>query len=198
MNTDLESLFKYAVTEEFDFLVKDYGYSVFQDNPWRYSYIRGSIKLVMEFDGASFGCWIEREDLDLADTYRAIGVEVISKCLGYQASNEVRFRPRDEILLNKVKTNSILIKKYCLNFIKGDFSKWDIVIECLKNQDKTQKEKNEAETLGYHLRDIRQMANFAWMNKDFKQVIYYYKSIENSLSKLEKKRLEYAEKQINN
>lgn len=192
----LESFFKEIVTTEFSFLVKDYGYSFFQEKPWRLFYQKTPLKIVLEFDGKSFGCWLEREDLSKANNYRAISIEVISKCLGYRVMENMFFRSREDMLLDEAKKNAVLLQTYCLDLIKGDFSKWDLVIECLKKEDKLQEEKEKAEALEYQLENIRQMADSAWKNKDYKELIRHYKSIENSLSKLERKRLEYAEAQI--
>lgn len=135
MNTDLDFIFKESVTREFHFLVTGYSYNLVQDSPWYLYYQKGPVKIVTEFDGRSFGCWIERENLTKSLEYAAISVKVISKCFGYIASNENLYRSKVELILDEVKTNSTLIRRYCLDFVRGDFSKWNIVVDCIKGED---------------------------------------------------------------
>jgi hypothetical protein len=135
MNTNLVLIFKQSVSSEFSFLTRDYGYNLSQENPWRYFFQKDSVKIVMEFDGKSLGCWVERGDLSKSYKYHSISVNLISTCFGYKDPKEILFRPKEEMLISGCKLYSALLRRYCLDFVRGDFSKWENVVEILNSKD---------------------------------------------------------------
>ncbi len=84
-----------------------------------------------------------------------------------------------------VKTIAELLRKYGGGVLVGDLAEYQRIGEFVR-------QKSEAFTKEVVQSPIRNAAEDAWQERDFAKVIDLYKQIEADLTKIERKRLEYA------
>ncbi|KAF0111921.1 MAG: hypothetical protein FD147_435 [Chloroflexi bacterium] len=199
MDNDLEQLFCEMVPVRYDFLIKEFGFSFYQDHTWRFRAESPNCRIVMEYEKNHSACWIERIDDGSAGTemYHGINVKLIAECKGYDSlASGPQFRSSRETIEREIDEYTMLLKEYCVNFLRGDFSEWALIVTCLKFQNDSRERKENLIVQARLHKEIREKAESAWKNKDFAQVVTLYTSIFDFLSPTEKKKVEYAKKQL--
>jgi len=199
MDNDLEQLFCEMIPVRFDFLIKEFGFAFFQDRTWRFRAESPNCRVVMEYEKNHSACWIERLDDGSTekDMFHAINVKLIAACKGYiRLPPDPQFYSKRESVTKEIDEYAMILKKYCSNFLEGNFSDWPQIVNCLLIQNDI-REKNENIIVQSRLhQEIREKAKSAWKDKDFIQVISLYTSIFDFLSPTEKKKVEYAKKRL--
>jgi hypothetical protein len=69
-------------------------------------------------------------------------------------------------------------------------------LEMLEKVQALRKEKSDAYIKEMNLRPIREMADIAWRQRDYVKFVGLYSSVEDDLTSVELKKLEYARKKI--
>lgn len=194
METNLVKLFQETVPEKFDFLVKEYGFSLEFDICGHFVARSPYCQIMLVFEKKHFECWLERLDME-AYPHDAIEVVVVATCLGYHHNKELRFPSDTEVLTDEIELNVKLLREYCSDFLRGDFGSWTRVVDCLEERGKLIELTRDGIAQEAELSAERELAQLAWSKKDFLEVITHYENIQSFLTASEKKKLEYAKKQ---
>lgn len=185
--------FKEKVLSEFEFLVRNYGYSCVQANP---TFVRfeskkvfvnvyhGRSSYILGFEIGLLGDKIHGQELKITldSILRAKDVSLGTKSIILQASTEPS--------LNKcVKQLAGVIRE---NITEELLGKDDALTELFTVQERISDNYLRDMDLGY----LRNKVASAWAKKDFQEVIDLYQLMINDLNPLEIKRLEYAKKKV--
>ena len=198
----LSTAFSAAVPVSFGFLISEYGFSLTQERDWLFRaqspYCRIAIyldrtQLVTAFERVVDGSQEESKRHYIGEM---IDIAVIALCLDPQAHVVLSRNLKPEEVRDEVNRQSELLRHYCSPFLRGDFSSWEKLVTCLEERGKSYQLKEQKESKEYRLSDIRSKAESAWYRKDYEQVASLYESIQDDLTSLELRRLEYARKQL--
>ena len=100
------------------------------------------------------------------------------------------FQSRSKDLIKKLLQKlAEYVKSYAGPILSGD-------LKILEKVEILQKEKSDAYIKEMNLRPIREMANMAWKQKDYVKFVGLYGPVEDDLTPVEAKKLEYARKKL--
>jgi hypothetical protein len=127
------SLFEGMLYKNYSFLIDDYGFSI--NKKGDYDYIAGApkIQLSIFIEHATLVTNLEpigeeaRKLLRINIIPRKIGVTTICEYLDPSLHYEVKMVNKEEFVQNipvELEQRANLLKKYCGNMLRGDFSEW--------------------------------------------------------------------------
>ena len=193
MTSHLPQIFETTIIQEFVFLQMEFGLELTKESDYQFVAKSSNCHVVIDFDRNVVGCWIERLDIPLGDPYRGLSVEWIANSFGYR-DDELRFLTYEESIIRQIKLHAKLLKDYCSEFLRGDFSGWKQVKEYVEKQIEIEDEKHNKESLKRPTSEIRQEAESAWLAKDYGKVISLFETMDEFLTPSERKKLLYSKK----
>lgn len=184
--------FEEAVLGSFDFL-RSYGFRPVERNATLVRFESRRALLAVFHGRASYEIGIEVRPKDRTVKY---GLDYIVSWAGKSAWEAEGFgrgtifqvSQRDGVQRIVAKVAELL-KKYGGVFLNGDAEFYDLL-------DDVNRRASAEYTKQQFLEDARKQAGRAWSEKDFPRVFELYQSMTDDLTKIEAKRLAYAEKQI--
>jgi hypothetical protein len=198
MENGSAKLLSNLINKSFKYLMEEYDFQLAQDHSSKFRASTANCHVLMEFEKGHFFCWIENHTKGPQKIhYKGLNVRLISICRGYLPPNDPVFFSSSERLINEIDEYSLLLRKYCSDFLNGDFRDWSLVEYWVQQQENERKDlmKNFHSTSRQQF--YKEKADQAWVSKDYKGVVDCYMKIFENLTPLERKRLEYAKIHIN-
>ena len=195
---DRFSVYEKLVQSNFQFLVEDYGFELSEIEQRGSGYI--ALKYLSEEVFVSFYYGSPGFELDFS--IGRVGIEDKSDNEGF-TSNDLIFLSDDarwldyklysahsyENLVKCLPKLAALLKICGANCLKGDPSSYDkILFEKKRSVNQWGKEQE--------LMQAKKEASEAWKNKDYNKLIEVFEPVANELSASEKKKLDYARRQL--
>ena len=136
--------FEQLLEEAFSFLETEYGFTRVKENDWQYAYETQdcSFLVFMEYGRLVIGLEPQGNGAKQLTTQnilpRRIDIIVVSECLDPKLKYEMVTLEdgRSTNIPVEIHKRAELIRKYFGNFLKGDFSEWFQVEECLAERRK--------------------------------------------------------------
>ncbi len=179
--------FNFNVRNNFQFLIDDYNFEFVKED---FTFVRYETDqlFVNIYHGRlsyelGFECGLKSKGEDsrfrLNTILRGLIGDTHNKQTFYQASNK-------EAVANCLSKISDIVKKYCFSLLRAE----DLAFVKV---DRASADEGQELTEKYTLGFVREQAEQAWRNKEYKKVRSLYKTIEEKLSYIELKRLKYAD-----
>lgn len=180
-----------AVTNAFTFLVEDFGFNVVDTDATLVRYESDMMFLYVYHGRRSYEIGVEIGSLHECDAYRFRLPEVLGAILGESEQQNAYYFQSSNCggVRRCVEMAARLVKEYYGPLLRGD----PITLERVKV---FSSKRNEEYTREVVHQPIRESADRAWRAKDFAMVVRCYGSIREDLTPIERRRLEYAEKQL--
>lgn len=183
--------FAEAVANAFRFLVEDFGFKVVDTDATLVRYESDRVFLNVYHGRRSYEIGVEVGYLHERDANKYRLPEVLGAILGESGQQNAYYLQssnRDGVR-RCVETAAGLVEEHYGPVLRGD----PIALERVKV---FSSKRNEDYTREVVQQPIRDSADRAWRAKDFAMVAQYYGSIRKDLTPTERRRLEYAEKQL--
>lgn len=180
-----------AVTDAFGFLVEDFGFKVVGTDATLVRYESDRMLLNVYHGRRSYEIGVEVGHLHERDAYHYRLPEVLGAILGESGQQNAYYfqsSSRDGVR-SCVEAAARLVKENYGPLLRGDPI-------ALKRVQVFSSRRNEEYTREVVQQPIRESADRAWRAKDFAMVVQCYGSIRKDLTPTERRRLEYAEKQL--
>jgi len=203
-----DDCFATAVPIAFGFLESKFGFTLTRKNVWEYigesPYLRIRVicdtgqLIVVSFTPKKYSL-----NSDSTKMPSEVGLGIIIPCLYPSVGYAPRFCHNIRGFELEINKSAELLNRYCIPFLKGDFSNWAKVEACAERVVQDRRIQSEARIKNaptqqeYRIREIRAKADEAFHTKDYVQAIDLYESIEKVLSEVEIKKLNYL-KRTNN
>lgn len=184
--------FEEFVTRDFRFLETEYDFKLIETKTdYYYSSVRYESKEVYVtayYCPARYECDIALGIISENTPSYSIG-ELPSLEADFNSSPNYTFEKltQAEITERNVSWFALILRKYGVEYLKGNSTVFRKIKE-------NREQKGKEYTMEMENQQLRQIAETAWKQKDFRVVASSYKSIEKFLSPAEKKKLEFAEK----
>jgi hypothetical protein len=183
--------FTTEVLSAFHFLTQDYGFKCVKTDVTFVRYESRSIFANIYHGRRSYELGVEigklEKDPNVPENWYTIGeimdfagVRKDLKFTFFQSSNKDQIK----ILLKRLAE---FVKNYAGEILNGN-------IEILNKVQILRQEKSDAYIKEMNLRPIREMADVAWKQKDYVKFVGLYRPVEDDLTPVEAKKLEYARK----
>lgn len=183
--------FKDVVLSSFKFLV-DFGLRPMEEKVTLVRYESAGVFLNVYHGRASFELGVEigrlkepEAKLSIFDVVRWAGSEKAER-FGQHVMFQVSSREGVQEFVPKLAT---LVKKYAIPFLRGDEDAYRTALESRAKQ-------YADEVREGNLRVVRSKVDAAWQAKDYAQVVELYGPIREDLTKVEAKKLAYAEQHL--
>jgi hypothetical protein len=181
------------VLSVFHFLTQDYDFKCVKTDITFVRYESGSIFVNIYHGRRSYELGVEIGKLEknpnvqeisytIGEIMDFVGVRKDLKFTFFQSSNKDQIK----ILVRKLAE---YVKSYAGPILNGD-------LKILEKVQILQKEKSDAYIKEMNLRHIREIADVAWKQKDYVKFLGLYSPVEDDLTPVEAKKLEYARKKL--
>ena len=185
--------FSSEVLSAFQFLTQDYGFKCVKNDVTFVRYESESTFVNIYHGRRSYELGVEigklEKDPNIPENWYTIGE--IMDFVGVRKDLKFTFfqsRDKDQIKI-LLKRLAEYVKNYAGDILNGN-------LEILNKVQILQKEKSDAYIKEMHLRPIREMADVAWRQKDYVKFVGLYSPVEDDLTPVEAKKLEYARKKL--
>ena len=201
--TSLDTIvFRETVPEAFSFLAAQHGCALVQENEClfiaqlKFCVIRiylewGDVVVTLQPVDA-------RQIQSSSTAHRELGLALILACLNPAVEWPSGLITKPEELTIRIHQLAALLQRYCVYLFKGDFSDWakfEAYGELLAKNWKTEQAHLIKEA---RLSEIRSKAEVAFREKDYSTAINLYESIQENLTPVELRKIDYAKKQLGN
>jgi hypothetical protein len=181
------------VLSVFNFLIQDYDFKCVKTDVTFVRYESGSIFVNIYHGRRSYELGVEIGKLEkdpnvpenwytIGEILDFVGVRKDLKFTFFQTSNKDQIK----ILLKRLAE---YVKNYAGAILRGE-------VEILKKIQILREEKSDAYIKEMNLRHIREMADVAWKQKDYVKFVGLCSPVEDDLTPVEAKKLEYARKKL--
>lgn len=186
--------FKEEVLNSFNFLIKEYGFQCTCKEEMRVSFETQKVYIGIYHEVASyeliFEIGLKPSTLETVDSKYTLP-EIMDLVIGQSNKDNVFFQASTVTGVKKcISEMAELVKKYAHNVLIGDVPTY----ESLRL---IQKQRSDKYIKEMELGHIRPKAEDAWHNKRYEEFVELYESIQNYLSPIDIKKLEYARNHIN-
>jgi hypothetical protein len=182
-----------AVLSSFHFLIEDYKFKCVKTDVTFVRYESKSMFVNIYHGRISCEIGVEigklEEDPSIQENWYTIG-EILDTVGVRKDLKFTFFQSSDKDVIKKLLGKlAEYVKNYAEPMLNGD-------LEMLEKVQALRKEKSDAYIKEMNLRPIREMADIAWRQRDYVKFVGLYSSVEDDLTSVELKKLEYARKKI--
>lgn len=180
-----------AVTNAFTFLVEDFEFKAVDTNATLVRYESDMMFLNVYHGRRSYEIGVEVGSLHECDAYQFRLPEVLGALLGESGQQNAYYLQSSNLegVRHCIEMAARLVKEHYGPVLRSD----PITLERVKV---FSSKRSEEYTRDVVQRPIRESADRAWHEKDFAMVAQCYGSIREDLTPIERRRLEYAKKQL--
>jgi hypothetical protein len=185
--------FTSEVLSNFYFLIEDYNFTCVKTDVTFVRYESKSIFVNIYHGRRSYELGVEigklEEDPNTQENWYTIGE--IMDTVGVRKDLKFTFfqSHSKDVIKKLLRKLAEYVKSYAGPILNGD-------LEMLEKVQTLRKEKSDAYIKEMNLRPIREMAAVAWKQKDYVKFVGLYGPVEDDLTPVEAKKLEYARKKV--
>lgn len=183
--------FNQSARTSFQFLINDYGFKLVKSELTMIRY-ETDLLFVNIYHGRSsyelgFECGLKSKGEESRYRLPTIIKGLLGNAQNIQTSHQASNK---EAIINGLRKIANMVRENCNSILKAE----DIAFTQIE---KAALAEGRELSYKYTIEPIKEKAEQAWKDKDFKKVINLYNSIKNNLTDLEIKRLKYAYKKCN-
>ncbi|MCI0560634.1 MAG: hypothetical protein MN733_19280 [Nitrososphaera sp.] len=182
--------FSRAVLQYFNFLCSDYGFQVTDQSVTLVRFESNDVFINVYHGRASYELGVEIGKFDDPSGTRYRLPTIIEAFMGNTVGQKGVFQASSpDAIRSSIEHLAQLVSSYCSALLRGDNDAFDRVRKAAKHISE--------ELTGHYTRGVlRRRAEQAWQNKDYADVVRIYGKFSQTLTSIERKRLEIARKHL--